>query len=360
MFTRHVTEHLSAYDHGELSTDERLLVESHLRECAKCRADYDEVHFGVGLASQLSLSSAPDSLWNEIHSATTNRQQRFPIPLALAAASIVAALLVGVFLNGYISNRPSWEVTAVRGSARIGNAELKSAGRLREGQALQTGDGSEADVNIANIGHLTLDPNTKIRLLVTRSEEHRIALDRGKVEARTSAPPRLFIVDTPSATAVDLGCAYTLEVQDDGSSVLHVTLGLVALQHKNREIIVPAGASSWTRKGTRQFPATDWPGTPVFEDASRTFKKTLGVIDAFQEGPGRTHMLEDLLRESRIRDGLTLWYLIPRLDPQSRGLIYDRLAQLLPPPPEVTRDGIITLNPQMLDAWKQVVSQLWQ
>jgi hypothetical protein len=354
MFTRHVTEHLSAYDHGELSTDERLLVESHLRGCAKCRADYDEIHFGIRLASQLSLSSAPDSLWNELQSATTNQPRRFVMPLTLAAASIVAAILMGVFLNGYIDDRPSWEVTAVRGIARIGNAELKSAGCLREGQALQTEAGSEADVNIADIGRLTLDPNTRIRLLVTRSEEHRIALDRGKVEARTSAPPRLFIVDTPSATAVDLGCAYTLEVQEDGSSLLRVTLGLVALQHKNRETIVPAGAFCRTRRGAG-------PGTPFFEDASLQFKKALGSIDySSKEGPERTRELEIVLRESRIRDGLTLWHLIPRLDAPSRGLIYDRLAQLLPPPPDVTRDGIMALDPLMLDAWKQVVSQLWQ
>ena len=44
----------------------------------------------------------------------------------------------------------------------------------------------------------------------------------------------------------------------------------------------------------------------------------------------------------------------------ARGLIYDRLAQLLPPPPEVTREGIMALDPRMLDAWKKIVSQLWQ
>jgi hypothetical protein len=354
MFTNHVTKHLSAYEHGELSAEEKVRVESHLRECARCRASCDEIHFGVRLASHLSLLNAPDSLWNEIQQATaTHRPQRSLLPFALAAASIVTALLVGIFLNGYIADRPSWEVTAVRGSARIGNAGWKNGSRLREGQALQTEAGSEAELNIANIGHLTLDPNTRIRLLVTRSDEHRIALDRGKVEARTSAPPRLFFVDTPSATAVDLGCAYTLEVQDDGSSMLHVTLGLVALQHKNHEIIVPAGASSWTRKGAG-------PGTPVFEDASLSLKKALSFVDALKEGPGRTEMLEIVLHESRIRDSLSLWHLIPRLDASSRGLIYDRLAQLLPPPSEVTRDGIIALNPQMLDAWKQVVSRLWQ
>ena len=86
----------------------------------------------------------------------------------------------------------------------------------------------------------------------------------------------------------------------------------------------------------------------------------MSLVDVVREGPGRTEALETVLSESRIRDGLTLWHLIPRLDPQSRGLIYDRLAQLLPPPPDVTRDGIIALNPQMLDSWKRVVSQLWQ
>jgi hypothetical protein len=83
-------------------------------------------------------------------------------------------------------------------------------------------------------------------------------------------------------------------------------------------------------------------------------------VDSGKDGPERTRQLEIVLRESRVRDGLTLWHLLPRLDPQSRGLIYDRLAKLLPPPPEVTRDGIMALDPKMLDAWKTVVSQLWQ
>jgi len=74
----------------------------------------------------------------------------------------------------------------------------------------------------------------------------------------------------------------------------------------------------------------------------------------------RTNELAIVLRESRVRDALSLWHLIPRLDPESRGLIYDRLSQLLPPPPEVTRDGIVALDPRMLDVWRQIVSQLWQ
>src|SRR5262249_13187880 len=156
-------------------------------------------------------------------------------------------------------------------------------------------------------------------------------------------------------TAVDLGCRYSLQVQDDGSDLLHVTLGLVALDGEKAgyETIVPAGAFCRTRPGAGR-------GTPFFEDSSADFQTGLQKMDSLPAGPERAGQVEVVLRESAIRDGLSLWHLLPRMDPQSRGLIYDRLAKLLPPPKDVTRDGIVTLDPQMLESWKKVVSQLWQ
>jgi hypothetical protein len=157
----------------------------------------------------------------------------------------------------------------------------------------------------------------------------------------------LFIVETPLATAVDLGCKYTLEVEDDGSSLLHVTLGLVALERDNRETIVPAGAFCRTRPDRG-------PGTPYFEDSSSELQSALAFVDTAPEGPERTRQLEIVLRESSVRDALSLWHLLPRLDANSRALIYDRLSELMPPPPEVTRDGIIALDPNMLAAWRNL------
>ena len=53
-----------------------------------------------------------------------------------------------------------------------------------------------------------------------------------------------------------------------GASLLHVTSGWVALQLKDRESMVPAGAACATRPGIG-------PGTPYFEDASQTFRTAL-------------------------------------------------------------------------------------
>src|SRR5437867_5262046 len=265
MFSKHIHRHLSAYHHGELSAGERLHVETHLRECSRCRADDEEIRLGARLASTLSLSRTPEWTWSGLREPRKAPAPRRWIPhVVLAGVAIAAALLV-MFTRSNVPVRPSWDVIGVPGTLR-----------LRPGEVLQTGSSSEAQVKIANIGQLTIDPNTRIRLLVTKSDQHRIALDRGKVEATTWAPPRLFIVETPSATAVDLGCKYTLEVQEDGSSLLHVTLGLVALERNGYETIVPAGAFCRTRRGVG-------PGTPFFEDSSTRLQSALEQVDSLTE-----------------------------------------------------------------------------
>jgi len=346
MSGRHVIASLSAYHHGELHAAKREGVAAHLRTCPKCRAADDEIRFGARLASMLSVTRAPESLWNGFQAMPRVPVRRRWLP-QFAFAGVVAMVVVAllIFLRNPAADTPqgpAWEVTGLPGTEE-----------LRPGEVLRTGESSEAEVKIANIGELTVEPNTTIRLLVTQSSEHRIALDRGKVEANTWAPPRLFIVETPAATAVDLGCRYTLEVEADGGSLLHVSLGLVALERDGRETIVPAGAFCRTRAATG-------PGIPFYEDSTSEFQAAIAALETSTEESERGRQLKIVLRESRIRDVLSLWHMLPRLDDQSRGLIYDRMSQLMPPPPEVTRDGIIALDPKMFDAWRKTVSQLWQ
>jgi ferric-dicitrate binding protein FerR (iron transport regulator) len=343
---KHVTKNLSAYHHKELAADEMVRVEAHLSECAGCRTAYEEIQFGARLASMLTTSSAPDSIWSEVRqSAAAPRRRAWRLRFVVAGSGVaLVAILAVLAFSRYMGARPAWDVV---------NADGASVGKLLTGEALETDGSSRARVRIADIGQLTMDPNTRIRLLVTRPDEHRMALDRGKVEAVTVAPPRLFIVETPAATAIDLGCAYTLEVEDDGSSLLHVTAGLVALERDGRETVVPAGAFCRTRSGSG-------PGTPFYEDSSSAFQAAIDYLDTGKDGTEYARQLAIAIRESRVRDALSLWYLIPRVDAPSRGLVHDRLVELLPPPPGVTREGIMALDPAMLGAWEKIVAQLWQ
>jgi len=363
MFKNHVTHNLSAYLHGQLDADGAMAVEMHLADCSSCRNAMEEVRFGERLVSTLRQVEAPVSIWNEIHSASKiqnaakyriHRGDRMPA----AAIALAFVLAFSLFLNSHVPNVPvpgdlaSWEVASVRGTPRIGRLQLTGTGRLRPGDSLQTNAESEAEVRIADIGQLDLDPNSRIRLISSNSDLHRIALERGKMTARTWAPPRLFVVDTPSSTAVDLGCIYSCEVQRDGSTLLHVTLGLVALDFHGRETIVPAGAFCRTRPGGGV-------GTPYFDDSSELLQTALNYVDFGKDDVERARQLDIVLREARPRDTLTLWNLIPRLREPLRAAIVDRMATLVPLPQGVTRNGVLTLDADMMDRWKSELERVW-
>lgn len=243
----------------------------------------------------------------------------------------------------------TWEVARLAGTPTIGTNQLEGSGRLAVGEWLETDASSRAKINVADIGQVDIGPNSRVRLLGTRSTEHRLALQRGRLHAFINAPPRLFIVETPSATAIDLGCSYTLEVDDAGRSVLHVTSGWVALERKGRESIVPAGAICVTQPGKG-------PGTPYFDDASARFREALTRLD-FQNGGAKD--LSVVLAESREYDTLTLWHLLARVHGAERNRVYERMASLIKPPQGVTREGVLRLDKGMLDLWKKELEWAW-
>ena len=115
------------------------------------------------------------------------------------------------------------------------------------------------------------------------------------------------MVDTPSATTVDLGCAYTLHVDDTGVGLVRTSLGWVGFKLNGRESFIPAGAACATRPKIG-------PGTPYFEDAAADFQRALARFDFEDSTPQqRAADLATVLGEARKRDALTLWHLLARV-----------------------------------------------
>ena len=383
MFRQHVGKNLTAYCHDELAPGEARRVAEHLLVCPRCRSEYEAIKLGGALMRELPAAHAPETIWPQLEAAFAQQtahanicttqatnEQSSPIHIAdkqtvhtsrrfalfaswprIAAVSF-AALLVACLVGGWYLLRPdapSWEVARLAGAPQIGRERIGERGQLAVGEWLETDNNSRAQISVAHIGEVEVEPQTRIRLVETRPTEHRIELQRGTMHARIWAPPRLFFVDTPSAVAADLGCAYTLEVADDGRSLLHVTMGYVALERGARESIVPAGAACATAPGTG-------PGTPFFEDASDDFLHALAAFDFKQGGDPA---LNTVLTEARVRDTLTLWHLLPRVEGDERARVYERLAQLSPPPDGVTRDGVLRLDEQMLTQWQDDLRNRW-
>jgi hypothetical protein len=273
--------------------------------------------------------------------------RRLLVPLA--AAAVLAVVLLG--RRGTLQSEGVWEVTRLAGVPRVGATPLGAGGALRTGEWLETDDSSRAVILVGAIGHVEVKPGTRIRLVRARPTDHRLALDRGAIYAQVDAPPRLFFVETPAGTAVDLGCAYTLEVDSSGHGLIHVSGGYVEFDWSGRRSIVPLGFLAVTRPGVG-------PGVPYAADAPDALRRALEAHDFANGGAAAVRRA---LTAARPEDAVSVWHLLSRVDPVLRGVVYDRLAALVPPLAAVTRDGVLRLEPRQLDAyWTTIRRIAWR
>jgi FecR-like protein len=277
----------------------------------------------------------------------------FVIAVTVAAAAVVA--LVAVVYESRTApvidfgGSSGFNVTTIAGAPTIASRPIGDRARLPLGRWIETDAAARAAIDIADIGRVELDPDSRLGLLSARPGDYRLHLVRGTLRARIWAPPGQFSVETPSSTTVDLGCAYTLTVGDDGAGLVRVTSGWVGFEWRGRESFIPAGAVCVTR------PAMG-PGTPYFDDVSDAFRSAIDVIDAGHPlAPNgvaeRRAAIDRVLREARDKDVVTLWHLLSRVHPDERDRVFDALAQRVPPPASVTRQGIRAGDSAMLDAW---------
>src|SRR5262249_37129237 len=257
----------------------------------------------------------PETLWSEIETLLEQRPRvaagfiarragRRPALYRLSAVAAAVLIVIGIAASLYFIR---WR----RQGPQVPGNQPQAARRLKVGEWLETDAASHATVDVAEVGQVEVDPRTRIGLVQADQDQYRLALERGRLQARISAPPRFFFVDTPSAVAVDLGCAYTLEVDDAGNGLLHVTAGFVELVLNGRKSVVLAEASCATRPGLG-------PGTPYADDAGQQFRDALATVDFEGTSPDSDAALATVLAESRKRDGITLWHLLQRVEGQTR------------------------------------------
>ena len=353
MFTSHISRQLAAHIDGELAPRKAQQAELHMGQCERCRAEREQVRFGMAVLDDLPLVEAPESTWAPIDAAfQESRSRKMPLvgQWRMAFAATVVFVLIGAAY--WLVTRQSgmrWEVMRIEGSPAVGAQHIRGAGQVAAGDWIETDARSSARVKVGEIGSVEVEPNTRVRVVATQPREHRFALLRGEIRAKISAPPRLFFVDTASGTAVDLGCEYTLNTDEDGFGMLRVTKGWVSFQSKSLESLVPAGASCRTRPRAG-------PGIPYFDDAPENLKQALERF-AFEKGGNEA--LDIIIAEARIRDTLTLWHLLSRVEGEDRGRVYDRMAALTPVPAGVSREQALKLDPETLNRWKEELAWTW-
>ena len=248
-----------------------------------------------------------------------------------AAALLVLCTGTAIAVKRMQSRGPvtSWQLSVAGGKPSA----------VRRGQVIETGDVIHGTLQSEFVGTVDIEPGSKLRVLTAREHEQRLALDHGTIHALIWAPPARFVVDTPSAKTVDLGCQYTLHVARDGTGFLTVRMGWVAFEWRSIESFIPAGAACRTRPG-------HGPDTPYFLDAPETLTKAIAQFDV----TGSRESLDTAVSAARPRDALTLWHLLQRTHENERAEVFDRFSELVDLPGDVSRKGILRGDDKAMDA----------
>jgi hypothetical protein len=98
------------------------------------------------------------------------------------------------------------------------------------------------------------------------------------------------------------------------------------------------------------------PAVPYFDDAPDSVRQALESFGFEKVGTGA---LSIILSGSRVRDTLTLWHLLSRVEAGDRGRVYDRIAALTPVPAGVSREQALKLDPETLKRWKDELAWTW-
>lgn len=266
---------------------------------------------------------------------------------AIAAALVLTTIAV-LAASSRTPTAPGWALRGTVGALRCDATTTDPSCELAVGGWLDTT--SATRLTVADIGAMDIEPGTRLGLLASGADEHRLKLEHGTIHASVLAPPRLLIVETPAVTAVDLGCKYTLSVDATGAGFLAVESGWVALERPGQAVHVPAGARAETRPGRG-------PGVPYFLDAPAEIQQLARDL-SFARAPALGLSFAPALAAARPQDSLSLYHLLPRLGLAERTAVLQRIAALVPDVADLTADAQ-TLDPAALERLRERLTPTW-
>ena len=257
------------------------------------------------------------------------RERRYWPAVAGIAATVV--LTAGAVWMATRPQGPAWQIVSLEGTPQHQ--------RMSRGGTVQTDSASRLRLELSTFGQVEVEPNTRLKLLVTKHDEQRMDLVQGKIHALIWAPPHQFYVATPSSVTVDLGCSYSLEVDKTGNGTVRVDFGWVAFDDHGKESFIPAHAMCVTRPGKG-------PGIPYYEDAPPALRQAVGTFDTTAD----LSTVPIILANARQKDAVTVWHLLRRVPVAARGTVYDKFVQLVQVPANVTRDQAVAGDQRAVDA----------
>jgi hypothetical protein len=374
-----VKYYLSDYSRGILLDEMRSELHDHLNGCINCSRMLDEIissgskRRAINKVKSEKISKAGSHHESEKNK-NYNKHPRYVIPSdntfddeniklknklffitndidnnkLFAVSAIISTIALGIILAFLIfdsSPNKFWIVEKISGYPVIQSQIMTSQGILKVGEKLITDSESRARLIIASFGEIDIEPQTEIKFIETKSAEYQLFLSKGKISVRTWAAPKLFSIETPSAVIKDFGGIYYLTVDEKFNTKLQVKSGWVLMIADDIKSLLSTASICYADKKSGM-------GVPFSINATDSFKSALYNFN-LETRTGNE--LSTILSESQKEDLSSLFHLLIRSRNEQREKIFNRIKLLSVIPQQITQDGILNGDKDMLGRlWTQI------
>jgi len=297
--------------------------------------------------SALRKSIASKEILNRSLTSNIHRPFQTDLIKPLLIILSVIILVVGYYIYELQKNNSPWDVQLIDGTVTI-NGMANNSGKISQGESLTTDSKSRIFVHIPLIGKLQIDTNTTIVLEKAKDGDNRVALKRGSFKIINSALMPDFTIVLNNSFIIDRGGVFSISADESDNIKVIVEFGFVEIGYKNESYYASEGYVCEIKNNFG-------PGIPYRLNASDTLKSE---IEKFNYENGGTNSIQKIISAAHKEDILTLLSLIPNTEQLQRQILFQVIANYFPPPPGVTRMGIIKADAEMINKWWEEIE--WQ
>ncbi|MCK9279554.1 MAG: hypothetical protein M0P71_02940 [Melioribacteraceae bacterium] len=284
--------------------------------------------------------------YSTIYYSTTNRQKQNKTLLFLFGF-IIMSIGIGYGYFQFQRENSPWKIKSESGIYLIDGKESTSA-KFNVDNSLNTKNDSRVIINVPKTGTIRLEPNSSIKLLTARSGDNVISFKSGSLKIVTNSDLPDFKIKFTNFDLIDYGASYTVAFDDFNNINLVVEFGYVGLRKNDSEIFINENYSC--KIINRKLVST-----PFRTDAPLEF---IDLVLSYEKTKNTAELLDKISNKARPEDALTLLELLKKVSAVDRQILFQSISNFFPPPIGVTRNGIMRLEPDMLQMWWEEIE--WQ
>ena len=258
--------------------------------------------------------------------------------VAYTILGLVIIVAAYIFITSLSSG---WKIISLSGQPKIDNSIISKGDSFASERKIETDGSSSVTLMTDEFGRLFID-NSSVVSRTKNSNE--IKLDKGQIKKFEGKVSDVLSIITPLAKFTELykGSAFRLHVDSDGGCKLVVESGWVIISIKEFDSYVPKNFDCLITKGKYAIPYS-----------SNSSPELISMLENFTGANDPS--VGTILSQITKKESLSLWHILQLVRTENRIMAFDRLNELIPAPPGVTKEGILTLNKTMLLDWRQEI-----